>query len=84
MYISAPNDRSASFPSLHAEHAAGTTLPSGGLALHFLADLGVDVEELADAAVKADGLALVELGFAVRRRNALFSAAGHETAGRKN
>ena len=46
-------------------HAAGETLLALGLALHLLADLDVDLEELADAAVEADGFALVEIGFPV-------------------
>lgn len=55
-------------------------MPGSGLALHLLADLGVDVKELADAAVEADGFGLIELGFAVGRRDTLLGAAGHETA----
>jgi len=42
--------------------------------LHLLRDLDVDFEELAHAAVEADGLALVEVGFAVLGRNALLGA----------
>lgn len=57
---------------LSAEHA--TALLRGGLALHLLRNLDVDLEELAHAAVEADGLALVEVGFAVLRRNALLGA----------
>jgi hypothetical protein len=50
--------------ALHAQaHAA--TLLVGSLTLHLLADLDVDIEELGDAAVQADGLALVEVAFAV-------------------
>lgn len=44
------------------------------LALHLLADLDVDFEELCDAAVEADGLALVEIGFTVRGIDALLAA----------
>lgn len=48
---------------LHSHtHAA---LSAGGIALHLLADLDVDVEELADAAVEADGFTLVQVAFAV-------------------
>jgi hypothetical protein len=49
-----------------ALHASAESLPSLGLALHLLADLDVDLEELGYAAVEADGLALVQIGFAVR------------------
>lgn len=61
---------------LSAEHA--TALLRGGLALHLLRNLDVDLEELAHAAVEADGLALVEVGFAVLRRNALLGASVDE------
>ena len=61
---------------LSAEHA--TALLRGGLALHLLRDLDVDLEELTHAAVEADGLALVEVGFAVLRRNALLGAGVNE------
>ena len=48
---------------LHSHtHAA---LSTSGIALHLFADLDVDVEELADAAVEADGFALVQVAFAV-------------------
>ena len=47
-------------------HATGKSLPALSLALHLLADLDVDLEELRYAAVEADGLALVQVGFAVR------------------
>ena len=49
------------------------------LALHLLANLDIDLEELCYAAVKADGLALVQIGFAVRRVDA-FCRAGFEEA----
>ena len=49
------------FLHLHAH----TALSAGGITLHLLADLDVDVEELADAAVETNGLALVQLAFAV-------------------
>lgn len=55
---------------LHA-HA---TLVGIGLALHLLADLDVDVEELGHAAVEADGLALVEVAFAVIGGDTLLGA----------
>ena len=42
-----------------------------GLALHLLADLEVDLEELAHAAVQAHALALVEVRLAVLGRDAL-------------
>ena len=61
---------------LSAEHA--TALLRGGLALHLLRNLDVDFEELAHAAVEADGLALVEVGFAVLRGNALLGAGVNE------
>lgn len=66
-------------PCLHL-HAAGETLLALGLALHLLADLDVDLEELADAAVEADGLALVQVGFAVRCVDAFCGAGLEETA----
>ena len=64
---------------LSAEHA--TALLRGGLALHLLRDLDVDLEELTHAAVEANGLALVEVGFAVLRRNALLGAGVDEPVG---
>ena len=57
---------------LSAEHA--TALLRGGLALHLLGNLDVDLEELAHAAVQAHGLALVQVGFAVLRGDALLGA----------
>jgi hypothetical protein len=68
---------------LSAEHAT-TALLRGGLALHLLRDLDVDLEELAHAAVEADGLALVEVGFAVLGRNALLGAGVDEPGEREN
>lgn len=61
---------------LHAETHATTVLLSigGGFALHLLADLDVDIEELGDTAVQADGFALVEIAFAVVGGNALLGA----------
>lgn len=67
---------------LSAEHA--TALLRGGLALHLLRNLDVDLEELAHAAVEADGLALVEVGFAVLGRNALLGAGVDEPGERRN
>ena len=64
---------------LLTEHA--TALLCGSLALHLLRDLDVDFEELADAAVEADGLALVEVGFAVGSGNALLGAGVDEPVG---
>lgn len=59
---------------LHEAHAATTLLVGIGLALHLLADLDVDVEELGHAAVEADGLALVEVAFAVIGGDTLLGA----------
>lgn len=67
---------------LSAEHA--TALLRGGLALHLLRNLDVDFEELAHAAVEADGLALVEVGFAVLGRNALLGAGVDEPGERED
>jgi hypothetical protein len=61
-------------------HASAESLPSLGLALHLLADLDVDLEELGYAAVEADGLALVQIGFAVRCIDAFRRAGLEETA----
>lgn len=58
---------------LHEAHAA-TLLVGIGLTLHLLADLDVDVEELGHAAVETDGLALVEVAFAVIGGNTLLGA----------
>jgi len=48
-------------------HTTTTTgfLSLRSLALHLFRDLYVDFEELGDAAVEADGFALVQVGFAV-------------------
>lgn len=66
---------------LHAETHATTVLLGigGGFALHLLADLDVDIEELGDAAVQADGFALVEIAFAVVGGDALLGAGLGET-----
>lgn len=56
-----------------------TTLSAGSIALHLLANLDVDVEELADAAVEADGLALVQVAFAVVVGDAFLGAGLGET-----
>lgn len=53
---------------------AHATLVGIGLALHLLADLDVDVEELGHAAVEANGLALVEVAFAVIGGDTLLGA----------
>jgi hypothetical protein len=50
-----------------------------GLALHLFANLDVDLEELCDAAVETNGLALVEVGFAVRGIDALLAAGLDQT-----
>ena len=67
--------------SLHTatEHAAAATLPALRLSLHLLADLDIDFEELGDAAIEADGFALVEVGLAVRAIDALLAARSHQT-----
>lgn len=63
--------------SLHHAHAA---LSVGSLTLHLLADLDVDIEELGDTAVEADGLALVEVTLAVVDGDALAGAGLSEAA----
>jgi hypothetical protein len=66
--------------TLHAEEATtGATVGSRRIALHLLADLDVDVEELGNASVQADGLSLVELGLVVVVGNTLASAGPGET-----
>jgi hypothetical protein len=59
--------------ALHAEprHA---TLPISSLALHLLADLDIDLEELGHAAVEAHGFAFVQVGFSVVGGDALGGA----------
>jgi hypothetical protein len=61
---------------LHANNLLSepTALLSLRLALHLLRNLDVDLEELAHAAVQAHGLALVQVGFAVLRGDALLGA----------
>lgn len=44
------------------------------LSLHLLRHLNIHLKELGHAAVEADGLALVEVGFAVLGRDALLGA----------
>lgn len=56
--------------TLHAE----TLLLLSGITLHLLADLDVDVEELGDTAVEADGLALVKVTLAVVHGDTLLGA----------
>lgn len=63
---------------LSADHAA---LLRGRLALHLFGHLDVDFEELTHAAVEADRLALVEVGFAVLGRDALLGAGVDEPGG---
>jgi len=65
---------------LHATEAANTALLAGSLSLHLLRDLDVDLEELANATVEADGLALVEVTLAVGVGNALLGAGLDKTA----
>ena len=60
--------------SLSTRLEAHATLVGIGLALHLLADLDVDIKELGHAAVEADGLALVEVAFAVIGGNTLLGA----------
>lgn len=55
---------------LHAE----SLLLLGSLTLHLLADLDVDIEELGNAAVEADGLALVQVTLAVVDGDTLLGA----------
>lgn len=65
---------------LHAAEATNTALLAGGLSLHLLRDLDVDLEELANATVEADGLALVEVTLAVGVGDALLGAGFDKTA----
>jgi hypothetical protein len=65
---------------LHATETANTALLAGGLSLHLLGDLDVDLEELANATVEADGLALVEVTLAVGVGDALLGAGLDKTA----
>jgi hypothetical protein len=67
------------FSFLHAKATHATALFVGSLALHLLANLDVDFEELGDAAVQADRFALVQLGFPVIGRNAFGVARLSET-----
>ena len=69
------------FHSLSAKHT--TPLLSLRLALHLLRNLDVDLEELAHAAVQADRLALVQVGFAVLGRDALLGAGVNEPVERE-
>src|ERR1700760_3289433 len=52
--------------------------------LHLLAYFDVDVEELGNTAVEADGFALVEIFFVVVAGNALFCAGGDESMTQKS
>jgi hypothetical protein len=67
--------------SLQAKGIPATPFP--GLALHLLRDLDVDVEEFGDAAVDADGLGLVQVGFAVVVGDALSGAGLGQSAGER-
>lgn len=61
------------FTCLHAEAHTTTLLLTSAL-LHLLANLDVDVEELGDAAVQADGLALVQVTLTVVGGDTLLGA----------
>jgi hypothetical protein len=65
---------------LHATEAANTALLASGLSLHLLGDLDVDLEELADATVEADGFALVKVTLAVGVGDTLLGAGLDKTA----
>lgn len=54
--------------------AHSASLPLLRLPLHLLRHLHIDLEELGHAAVEADGLAFVQVGFAVGWRDAFFGA----------
>ena len=63
--------------TLRAKHATCTTgaaLPLNRFSLHLLRDLHVDLEELGHASIEADGLGLVEIGFAVVGRYTFLQA----------
>lgn len=66
--------------NLHAEAHTTTLLLTSAL-LHLLADLDVDIEELGDTAVQADGLALVQVTLAVVGGDTLLGAGLGEAAG---
>jgi hypothetical protein len=66
--------------TLHAEAHTTTLLLTSAL-LHLLADLDVDIEELGDTAVQADGLALVQVTLAVVGGDTLLGAGLGESAG---
>jgi len=65
--------------TLHATETTDTALLASSLSLHLLGDLDVDLEELADATVEADGLALVKVALAVAVGDALLGASLDET-----
>lgn len=67
------------FCTLHATEATNTALLAGSFSLHLLGDLDVDLEELADATIEADGLALVKVTLAVAVGNTLLGAGFDET-----
>jgi hypothetical protein len=68
----------SNMPSLRPKHSP-TPTPSLSLALHLLANLDIDLEELGHTSVQAHGLALVEIGFAVRCVDAFVAAGFEET-----
>jgi hypothetical protein len=68
----------SNIPSLRPKHSA-TTTPSLRLPLHLLANLDINLEELGHTSVQAHGLALVEIGFAVRCVDAFVAAGFEET-----
>jgi hypothetical protein len=68
----------SNIPSLRPKHSPAPA-PSLRLALHLLADLDIDLEELGHTSVQAHGLALVEIGFAVRCVDAFVAAGFEET-----
>jgi hypothetical protein len=59
--------------TLHAKAHTTTLLLTSAL-LHLLANLNVDIEELGDTAVQADGLALVQIALAVVGGDTLLGA----------
>lgn len=74
--LQSPTPSASVIPSSGTLHAKAhtATLLVGGIALHLLADLDVDIEELAHAAVQTDRLALVQIAFPVIDRDTLLGA----------
>jgi hypothetical protein len=68
----------SNMPSLRPKHSS-TPTSSLRLALHLLANLDIDLEELGHTSVQAHGFALVEIGFAVRCVDAFATAGFEET-----